>query len=295
MTEQAGASLTESSSASYLDRAQARLRQAGVRAPRREAETLAAHVLGERTGSERRDAPSAAELEAFDALVERRCHRVPLEHLTGRAKFRELELLVGPGVFVPQPETACVVQWAVDAVRRLIAAGNPHPLCVDLCTGSGTIALAVAAEVPEARVHAVEVDPDALDWAARNAAHHNLDVTLHAADVASALPEFDGRFDLVTSNPPYVATEELAGMLPEVRDHDPAIALGAGPDGLDVIRSIELTARRLLRPEGLIVIEHSDRQGRSAPAVFRASGAWKDIADHLDHDDLDRFVTAARA
>lgn len=292
MTEQAAVPASVTGAADYLDRAVRLLEAAGVRSPRAEANLLAAHVLG---GAAAQSAPDDARVEEFLALVSRRCERVPLEHLTGRVRFRSLELLVGPGVFVPQPETSCVVQWAVDAARGLIAAGNAHPLCVDLCTGSGTMALALAAEVPQARVHAIELDPGALSWAKRNAEHHNLSVTLHADDVATALPEFDGQFDLVMSNPPYVATCELAGVRPEVRDHDPAIALGAGLDGLDIIRSIERTAARLLHPGGLVVVEHSDRQGRSAPALFEQSGTWVDVADHVDHDELDRFVTATKA
>jgi release factor glutamine methyltransferase len=284
---------TPSSSAPwYLDEAAQLLTTAGVRSAHSDAAALAAHVLGD---SPTGQAPEAFQVDEFMTLVRRRCDRVPLEHLTGRVRFRTLDMHVGPGVFVPQPETSSVVQWAVDAVRRLIAGANAHPVCVDLCTGSGTMAMALAAEVPAARVHAVEVDPGALAWAKRNAEHHGLDVALHAEDIGAALPGWDGRFDVVMSNPPYVATAELAGVRPEVRDHDPAIALDAGLDGLDIIRSIECTARRLLRPGGLVVVEHSDRQGRSAPALFTGSGAWEDVKDHVDHEGLDRFVTATKS
>ena len=264
----------------------AQLRQAGIAFPEREAKLLADHV-SEHVAESGRDA-------AMQALVQRRCRREPLEHLVGKARFRTLDLLVGPGVFVPQPETSSVVQWAVDRLGELLAAGVAHPLCVDLCTGSGTIALSLAAEVPQARVHAVELDPGALAWTKRNAEHHALPVTLHQGDVAHALTEFDGQLDLVASNPPYVATDELGRVKPEVRDHDPAIALGAGPDGLDIIRAVESAARRLLRPGGLLIVEHSYRQGRSAPAVFSDAGHWADVADHVDHEGLDRFVTAVR-
>jgi release factor glutamine methyltransferase len=257
-----------------------RLSEAGIIQPRQEIDILAAladedHVI-------------------FEALVEKRCSRVPLEHLTGVARFRQLDLLVGPGVFVPQPETECVVQWAVDCLRRVMAAGEPNPLCVDLCTGSGTIALSVASEVPNAVVHAVEVDPAALEWAARNEAHHRCGVLLHACDVADALPELDGQFDLVISNPPYVATGEIAGVRPEVRDHDPVVALAAGFDGLSIIRQIEQTAHRLLKRGGFVVVEHSDRQGVTAPEIFHRGGAWSDVEDHRDHDLLDRFLTAEK-
>jgi release factor glutamine methyltransferase len=208
---------------------------------------------------------------ALQALVERRCRREPLEHLVGKVRFRSLDLL-----------------------HELGTAGVTHPLCVDLCTGSGTIALSLSAEVPQAVVHAVELDPGALAWAERNAKHHGLAVTLHQGDVAHALPDLNRCLDLVASNPPYVATGEMDQVRPEVRNHDPAVALGAGSDGLDVIRAVESAARRLLRPGGLLVVEHSDRQARSAPAVFADTACWADVRDHRDHDGLDRFVTAIR-
>ena len=204
-------------------------------------------------------------------------------------------MLIGPGAFVPQPETASVVQWTVDALHQMIAAGIAAPRCVDLCTGAGTIALALAAEVPVADVHAVELDAGALSWARRNAERHGLEVTFHHGDIAAALSNLTAAMDLVISNPPYVATHELDGVRPEVRDHDPSVALAAGADGLDLIRIIERVGRRLLRAGGLLVVEHSDRQGMSAPAVFAGNDAWDAISGHRDDDGLDRFVTATRA
>jgi release factor glutamine methyltransferase len=263
-----------------------KLRLAGIANPELEARLLAGHV--------NENVAEAGRHAAMEALVDRRSKREPLEHLVGKVSFRSLDLLVGPGVFVPQPETSSVVQWAVDRLNELVAAGVTHPLCVDLCTGSGTIALSLAAEVPQAVVHAVELDPGALAWTERNAKHHGLPVTLHQGDVAHALPELNGQLDLVASNPPYVATDELGRVRPEVRDHDPAISLGAGHDGLDIIRAVESAARRLLRPGGQLIIEHSDRQGSSAPAVLSDSAVWAEVRDHRDHDGLDRFVTAIR-
>ncbi|MDX6374638.1 MAG: release factor glutamine methyltransferase, partial [Nocardioidaceae bacterium] len=230
---------------------------------------------------------------AYDELVARRAKRVPLQHLTGSVGFRYIELEVGPGVFVPRPETESVVQWAVEAIAR---EGWDSPLLVDLCTGSGTIAFALANEVPGATVHAVERDPDALAWTRRNAANRvkagDPEVHLHLGSVEGALPDMDGRFDLVASNPPYVATTEAHIPDPEVVDHDPEIALFAGEDGLDVIRLVEQAARRLLKPGGLVVVEHSDRQGASAPEVFASAGGWSEVADHRDLAGRDRFVTA---
>ena len=275
-----------------LTDATTRLREAGVASPEHDARALAVHVLG-------LDKPSdlllVDEIDAsrYGDLVARRAARVPLQHLTGSVGFRYLELEVGPGVFVPRPETESVVQWAVDAVT-----GIDKPLIVDLCTGSGTIAFALANEVPGATVHAVERDPAALQWAARNAQNRvragDPAVQLHLASVEDAVPELDGTVDLVASNPPYVALSERHLPEPEVVDHDPEIALFAGEDGLDVIRLVERAAHRLVRSGGLVVVEHSDRQGLSAPAVFAQAGGWHEIADHDDLTGRPRFVTARR-
>ena len=272
-----------------------RLAAAGVDSPEHDARALAVHVLGLARPSDLLmvDDLPPEQASAYDELVARRADRVPLQHLTGSVGFRHIVLEVGPGVFVPRPETESVVQWAVDAVRER---GWTAPLCVDLCTGSGTIAFALANELPGATVHAVERDPDALAWTRRNAANRvaagDPEVHLHLGSAEDALPELDGQLDLVISNPPYVATTEAHIPDPEVLDHDPGIALWAGEDGLDVIRLVEQAARRLLKPGGLLVVEHSDRQGRTAPALLEGLGGWADVADHQDHAGRDRYVTA---
>ena len=279
-----------------LRAAATRLAAAGVDSPEHDARALAVHVLGLRKPGDLvlvDDLPEEART-AYDGLVTRRAGRVPLQHLVGSVGFRHLELEVGPGVFVPRPETESVVQWAVDALRDV-----PAPLCVDLCTGSGAIALSLAQEVPGATVHAVELDPDSLAWTRRNAARRvaagDRAVHLHLGDAEHALPELDGQLDLVISNPPYVATHEAHIPDPEVVEHDPGIALWAGEDGLDVVRAVERAARRLLKPGGLLVVEHSDRQGQSGPALLRAAGGWSEVEDHRDQAGRDRFVTARRA
>ncbi len=272
-----------------------RLAAAGVDSPEHDARALAVHVLGLDRPSDLLmvDDLQPAQASAYDELVARRADRVPLQHLTGSVGFRHIVLEVGPGVFVPRPETESVVQWALDAAR---AEGWDSPLCVDLCTGSGTIAFALANELPGATVHAVERDPDALAWTRRNAALRvaagDPEVQLHLGSAEDALPELDGRLDLVISNPPYVATTEAHIPDPEVLDHDPGIALWAGEDGLDVIRLVEQAARRLLKPGGLLVVEHSDRQGRTAPALLEGLGGWTEVADHRDQAGRDRYVTA---
>ena len=250
-----------------LREAIALLTQADVPSAEHDARALAAYA--EQSGAD------------FDELVRRRATRVPLQHLVGSAGFRYIDIEVGPGVFVPRPETEVVAGIAVDRARECGAS----PLVVDLCSGSGVIALAVANEVRGARVHAVELDPAAVHWLTRNAtrrqqAGDNV-VEVHEADVAKALTELDGTVDVVVSNPPYVGEDEMSFVDPEVRDHDPRLALVAGDDGLAVIRQVAATAMRLLRPGGWVVVEHSDRQGESAPAVLDAAG-FVDVTDSQD-------------
>ncbi len=266
------------------------MRAAGVDSPEHDARALAVHVMGVAKPSDLARFDSIDEA-LYDDLVARRAARVPLQHLTGSVGFRWIELEVGPGVFVPRPETESVVQWALDAL-----VGVPAPVLVDLCTGSGAIAFSLANEVPGATVYGVECDPAALLWARRNAAERvragDPEVHLHEGSALDALPALDASVDLVVSNPPYVATHEQSSMDAEVADHDPQIALFAGEDGLDVIRDVERAARRLLKPGGLVVVEHSDRQGVTAPEHFVRAGGWTEIADHRDLTGRDRYVTA---
>jgi release factor glutamine methyltransferase len=268
-----------------LAAAAARLAAAGVPSPRFDAEELAAFSLGtERADLWRHDHPG----QCFAEYVERRAAREPLQHITGRAYFRHLTLAVGPGVFVPRPETELVAEAAVDAARGAVGV----PTVVDLGTGSGAIALAVADEVPAARVYAVEADPQAHAWAARNCA--GTPVELRLGDMAEAFVDLDGTVDVVVSNPPYIPTGAVVRD-PEVAAHDPGVALWSGPEGLDAMRVVERVAARLLHPGGLVVAEHADLQGGSAPAVFAATGRWTDVTDHRDLAGRDRYVTAVRA
>jgi release factor glutamine methyltransferase len=269
-------------------RATQRLADAGVPSPRFDAEELAAYVHNtERT---RLHLVPDADFDArYWEVVARREAREPLQHITGRAFFRYLELKVGPGVFVPRPETESVVGWAIDAVRAMDVA---EPLIVDLCTGSGAIALALAQEVPRSRVHAVELDETALEWARKNVEGSR--VVLHQGDALTALPELSGQVDLVISNPPYIPLTEWEYVAPEARDYDPQRALFSGEDGLDVIRGLERTAHRLLRPGGLVVVEHADTQGGQVPWLFTEDRGWADAADHPDLNNRPRFATARR-
>jgi len=267
-----------------LERATDRLAASGVQSARFDAEELAAHSLGVSRGDLwRHDGPAGGEFESY---VVRRAAREPLQHITGQAYFRHLTLAVGPGVFVPRPETESVAEAAIVAARVV-----QSPRVVDLGTGSGAIALSVAGEVAGATVHAVEADPDAHAWAARNCAGSAVDLRL--GDMAGAFADLDATVDVVVSNPPYIPVGASVRD-PEVAAHDPALALWSGADGLDAVRVVERVAARLLRPGGTAVVEHADLQGCSAPAIFSAAGRWTGVQDHQDLAGRDRYLTATR-
>lgn len=268
-----------------------RLTEAGVASPRNDAELLLAHVLGTgRAGLLLVDHLDDAQTHAYEVLVVRRAAREPLQHLTATAAFRYRDLAVGPGVFVPRPETESLVEWGLTVIDALEVA---HPVVVDLGTGSGAIAGAVASERPHARVHAVELSDDAFAYAERNVA--GLDVDLRHGDLAEAFADLDGTVDLVLANPPYIPLTAWESVAVEARDHDPALALWSGEDGLDAMRDVAATAGRLLRDGGAVGAEHADVQGESAPAVFVAHGGFVDVSDRTDLAGRPRFVTARRA
>lgn len=281
------------SSRTAVTKAAERLTAAGVASPEYDAAELLAHVLGTtRSRLSIVDEPTLEQQHAFDVLVDRRAAREPLQHLTGIAAFRYVELAVGPGVFVPRPETELLAGWGVDRAREVVAGGRP-PVVVDLCTGSGAIALALATEVPDAQVYAVELGEDAFGWASRNL--HLSGVDLRQGDMADALHDLDGTVDVVLCNPPYIPLSAFESVAAEARDHDPALALWSGEDGLLAMRVLEGVAGRLLGPSGVVGAEHADAQGESAPAVFTSTGRWLDVRDHLDLAGRARFVTARLA
>ena len=271
------------------------LAEAGIE-PGPDAELLLAHVLGESRGRVQALAIMGGLLSDEDRertldLASERARRVPLQHLTGRAPFRGIELEVGPGVFVPRPETEVVAQFAIDALAAVPA---EQALAVDLCTGSGAIALSLAHEVPSARVWAVEKSPEAHAWASRNVerlGEGRVELLLgDAADASEMLPELRGRVHVLVSNPPYVPS----GMVPrdpEVRDHDPEMALYSGEDGLDLIRVISRAALELVAPGGALVLEHAEGQGAAIRALLAADG-WRAPSTHRDLTLRDRATTA---
>jgi release factor glutamine methyltransferase len=230
-----------------------------------------------------------AEETKFLELVEKRAERFPLQHLTGVAYFRQLELNVGPGVFVPRFETETVTQLAVDALK---AVPSENPIAVDLATGSGAIAISLAVEVPNAQVFAVELSEEALVYTRQNFAKYAPKATLVQGNLADAFPELNGQVDVLVSNPPYIP-DDMIPVYPEVHLHDPSLALYGGADGLDLVRKVEASAKRLLREGGALVIEHADMQGDAIRELILSLG-WRQCSTHKDLSGRDRATTAIR-
>ncbi|QKJ19900.1 peptide chain release factor N(5)-glutamine methyltransferase [Microbacterium hominis] len=281
--------------AALLRAAAERLARAGIPDPLVDAELLVGHALGLSRGelqaaAIRGDAVPAQAREGVDAALTRRATREPLQHITGVAAFRHLELSVGPGVFVPRPETEMLAQLAIDALRATAA---PSPVAVDLGTGSGAIALALATEVPHAAVYAAENSVDAFIWTKENFARVGApNATLAFIDLDRAFPELDGTVSVVVSNPPYVPDEAIPRD-PEVRFFDPPAALYGGADGLDVVRVLSGVGLRLAHPGGMLVIEHGEWQGAAIREILSADG-WLAAATHPDLTQRDRATTAIR-
>lgn len=292
-----------------LEDIRAELTEAGIEDPGADAELIAGHVLQVSRGRVQALAVMGATVTAQQAdtirqLVGERAYRVPLQHLTGRAPFRGIELEVGPGVFIPRPETESVAQFAIDALQQVPSA---EPIAVDLCTGSGAIALSLANEVPTASVWAVEKSPEAHAWATRNVAalgQGRVELLLgdigdldgpdwESTQLGRSFAPLRGRVSVLVSNPPYVPS----GMVPrdpEVRDHDPELALYGGADGLDIVRIISRVARDLLVSGGLLVLEHAELQGHAIQQLLTSDG-WRAAATHPDLTGRDRTTTAIAA
>jgi release factor glutamine methyltransferase len=272
------------------------LSAAGVASPRVEAELLLAYVVGRSRGHlVLLDSLGVGDRGRLTELITRRAQGVPLQHLTGSAPFRQLELLVGPGVFIPRPETELIVELAE---RHL----DGSPVVVDLCAGSGAIALAVVNEHPQAKVYAVERSDSAVEWLKRNADARAAAgdqpieiVQMDVADLAAGgrLRELAGTVDVVLSNPPYVPTRVRSELAVEI-SHDPDEAVFAGNDGLDLIPAVLGAAARLLRPGGFLAIEHDDSHAQTLPRLLESSGSWQTVSDHVDLAGRPRFATAIR-
>lgn len=288
-------------SKAIVSKAASLLAEAKVASPQVDAELLLAHVTGvERSHLVTITQISDEQLFDYESLVARRANRVPLQHLTGVAFFRHLELAVGPGVFVPRPETELLVEAAIKYLKTV---SSPR-IAVDLCAGSGAIALSLALEVPGTTVHAVELSDDAFKWLTHNVVDHAAKLEAVQSHVIvyhgnagdrSLSSEISNQVDALVSNPPYIPSE-MVPRDPEARDHDPAIALFSGVDGLDVAREVVLVAADLVKPGGFAGMEHADVQGESVPALFDAMpNTWTEVKDHLDYNKLPRFTTAVRS
>lgn len=268
---------------------------AGIESALADAELVVGHVTGWTRGEVATKAFMGAELEAdvvarIELLAIRREAREPLQHITGEAPFRHLVLEVGPGVLVPRPETELVAEWAIEALRQVPTA---TPRAVDLGTGTGALALALASEVPNAEVYAIELFPLAAAWAERNIARYGDGrVTLVRGDVATALPELDGTVDVVVANPPYIPDADKP-VDAEVLGYDPESALFGGPDGLRDIRVFIARAARLLRAGGTLVVEHADGQGAAVRAIAAEAGFGM-TTTHTDLLHRERALTAVR-
>ncbi|GAA2113105.1 HemK/PrmC family methyltransferase [Actinomadura alba] len=264
-----------------------------VIAPRKDAEALAVHLLGTEAASHTEDEAGDRLAEKYRELVARRAAGEPLGHITGVAGLRGVEVTVGPGVFVPRVQTEALLAAALAAIEDVAA-----PLVVDLCTGSGAVALAMAHERPDATVHAVDFDPVALEYACRNvagrAALGDTPVVLHNADVTAEnlLAELDGKVDLLLALPPFMP--DGAEVPEEYSVHHPRQSVFSGPDGLEVTRHIADAAARLLRPGGTLAIEHGHLHGETVPELLRETGCYTDVTDHRDQFDYPLYALAVR-
>ncbi|KUI13975.1 protein-(glutamine-N5) methyltransferase, release factor-specific [Mycobacterium sp. GA-1285] len=269
-----------------IDAAASVLAEAGVATPRVDAELLAGHLLGTDRGRLRFVEAGPDFTARYDALVARRARRIPLQHLVGTAPFGPVDVHVGPGVFIPRPETEALLEWAL--AQRLPDA----PVIVDLCTGSGALALALSNNRPDARIIAVDDSEAALGYARRNLAGTAVEVLRADVTEPALLPELDAAVDLVVANPPYIP--DGAQLEPEVAEHDPAHALFGGPDGMRVIEAISGLAARWLRTGGSVAVEHDDTTSQRTVECFRRSTRFGNVTARHDLTGRPRFVTARR-
>ena len=270
-----------------IEFAAALLAEAGIDSARWDAEQLAAHVAGTERG--RLTLIESIDDEFFvryHDVVAARSRRVPLQHLTGTAAFGPVVLHVGPGVFIPRPETEAILEWAT--AQRLAAA----PVIVDLCTGSGALAVTLARHWPGARVIGIDDSDMAMDYARRNIGGTAAELVCADVTAPGLLPELDRRVDLVVANPPYVP--DGVPLDPEVAQHDPPHAVFGGPDGMAVIDAVVGLAGRWLSPGGLFAVEHDDTTSSRTVELIEGTGLFEDIQARRDLTGRARFVTARR-
>ncbi|SOJ56511.1 Release factor glutamine methyltransferase [Mycobacterium simulans] len=270
-----------------IDTAAELLADAGIDSARCDAEQLAAHLAGvERGRLPLIEPPSEEFFGRYHEAVAARSRRVPLQHLTGTVSFGPVLLQVGPGVFIPRPETEAILAWAT--AQSLPA----RPVIVDLCTGSGALAVALARHRPAARIIGIDNSEAALGYARRNAAGTTIELVRADVGTPGLLPELDGEVDLVVANPPYVPDDAV--LEPEVAQHDPPDAVFGGPDGMVVISAIGRLAARWLRSSGLFAVEHDDATSELTVELISSTGAFDDVMPRTDLAGRPRFVTARR-
>lgn len=274
-----------------LEQATDRLSAAGVLSPSVDSEILCAHVMNVSRSELTTllvlgQALTSSQLEDFLAMLARREKREPLQHITGLAPFRHLELEVGPGVFVPRPETEQVVSIAIEKMQKI-----QNPVIVDLCSGSGAITISLSTEIPGAKVYGVELSEEAFSFLKRNFLKYGLDQNLlRNQDLGTAFDELKSTVDLVVSNPPYIPNQAVPIDL-GVQLYDPKLALYGGDDGLDVIRQISARAQYLLKPGGALLLEHADTQAVSVGELLLAEG-WQGVSSSKDLAGKDRMTFA---
>ena len=276
-----------------VDDAVGTLAAAGIDTPRVDAEQLAAHTAGVDRGRLRFHDPDEPFFGRYRDVIEARARRIPLQHLTSTAAFGPVLLTVGPGVFIPRPETESMLEWALAQPLPASGAGQSgRPVIVDLCTGSGALAVALAGAKQGARIVAVDDSADALEYARRNSAATAVELVEADVTAPGLLSDLDGAVDLIVANPPYIP--DGAELEPEVAQHDPAHALFGGPDGMRVIGPIVELAARLLRPGGRLAVEHDDTTADTTTALLHGAGVFTDVVSRRDLAGRPRFVTATR-
>jgi release factor glutamine methyltransferase len=259
--------------------------------PRLDAEILLAHALSVdrvRLYLDFDKPLEPGELSAYRGCVRRRLAREPVAYITGHREFWSLAVAVSPAVLIPRPDTELLVEQGLALARAM----GDGPTVVDVGTGSGAIALALAKELPGARVVATEVDAAALEVAARNVDAHALRIALCSGDLLEALAP-DLSPDLVVANLPYIASEELDGLEPEITRYEPRLALDGGPDGLDLIRRLIPQAAACLRPDGALALEVGWRQAAQVRQLLEHQG-FSQLQVHQDLAGLDRVISARR-
>jgi release factor glutamine methyltransferase len=273
-----------------INSAAALLAESGIDSARYDAEELAAHLVGtERGRLPVIDPPDDEFFWRYRAAVTARSRRIPLQHLTGTASFGPLTLFVGPGVFIPRPETEAMLEWAT---AQRLPDPPAQPVIVDVCTGSGALAVALSRHWPAARVLGIDDSDTALEYARRNAAGTAVELLCGDVTNPGLLTELDGRVDLVVANPPYVPDDFQ--LEPEVSQHDPHHAVFGGPDGMTVITAVVGLAGRWLRPGGLFAVEHDETTSMATSELIGGTARFDDVVARTDLAGRPRFVTARR-